>query len=153
MGPSKNDLRPDVESIDESVAAALAAATRRGWTEGLDFELLVMTREEVVVEWSVDERQLQPQGIVHGGVYSSVVETCCSVGALLAAPKGKVVVGVENHTSFIRPVREGRLRARAIPLHAGQRAQLWECNIVDPAQRLVATGRLRVLCVDAALGQ
>jgi uncharacterized protein (TIGR00369 family) len=153
MGPSENDLRPNVESAEGALAAALAAATRRGWTEGLGFELVVMTREEVVVEWSVDERQLQPQGIVHGGVYASVVETCCSVGALLAAPEGKVVVGVENHTSFIRPVREGRLRARAVPLHAGRRAQLWECSIVDQSQRLVATGRLRVLCVDAALGQ
>ena len=71
-----------------------------------------------------------------------------SASALLAAPAGKVVVGVENHTSFIRPVREGRLSARAVPLHAGRRAQLWECSITDTAQRLVATGRLRVLCVD-----
>ena len=71
------------------------------------------------------------------------------MGALLAAPPGKVVVGVENHTSFIRPVREGRLTARAVPVHTGRRAQLWECNICDAAGRLVATGRLRVMCVDA----
>ena len=150
MGPSENDLRPDVESAR---ASELGAAMRRGWSAGLGLELMLLTHEEVVVEWAVDEHQLQPNGIVHGGVYSSVVETCCSVGALLAAPEGKVVVGVENHTSFIRPVQSGRLRARAIPLHAGRRAQLWECSIVDQSQRLVATGRLRLLCVDAALGQ
>ena len=92
---------------------------------------------------------IRDRGIVHGGVYASVVETCCSVGAMAAAPPGKVVVGIENHTSFIRSAREGRLSARAAPLHAGRRAQLWECNISDVAGRLIATGRVRLMCVDA----
>jgi 1,4-dihydroxy-2-naphthoyl-CoA hydrolase len=122
--------------------------SRKGWIEAIGLELVTVTAEEVVAQWLVDPRHFQPQGIVHGGVYASVVETCCSVGALLAAPAGKAVVGVENHTSFIRPVREGRLFARAVPLHAGRRAQLWECSITDTAQRLIATGRLRALCVD-----
>lgn len=107
---------------------------------------------EVLGEWSIAERHLQPHGIVHGGVYASVVETCCSIGAMLAAPPDRRVVGVENHTSFIRPVRSGRLRARARPLHAGRQAQLWECAIVDEGERLIATGRLRVFCVDEPAG-
>lgn len=121
----------------------------RGWTETLGLELVRASAEEVVMEWSVDARHVQPHGIVHGGVYATVVETSCSIGAMLAAPAGKVVVGVENHTSFIRAVRGGRLRARAVPLHTGRRAQLWECNIADAEERLIATGRLRVFCVDA----
>lgn len=120
-----------------------------GWLEVMGLELVAASAEEVIGHWTVDARHLQPQGLVHGGVYASVVETCCSVGALLAAPAGQAVVGVENHTSFLRPVRAGRLSARAVPLHAGRRAQLWECSITDEARRLVATGRLRALCVDA----
>ena len=124
-------------------------ATASGWIQALGLELAEVTADSVVAHWDIDARHLQPQGIVHGGVYTSVVETCCSVGALLAAPPGKVVVGVENHTSFLRPVRAGRLHARAVPLQAGRRAQLWECNVFDAAQRLIATGRLRLMCVDA----
>jgi 1,4-dihydroxy-2-naphthoyl-CoA hydrolase len=120
-----------------------------GWAELLGLEILRATATEVLAEWSIAARHLQPHGIVHGGVYASVVESCCSVGAMLAAPPGKHVVGVENHTSFLRPVREGRLRARAVPLHAGARAQLWECSIRDEGERLIATGRVRVFCVDA----
>lgn len=124
-------------------------ATAAGWIQALGLELVEVTADSVVAHWDIDARHLQPQGIVHGGVYASVVETCCSVGAMAAAPPGKVVVGIENHTSFIRSAREGRLSARAAPLHAGRRAQLWECNISDVAGRLIATGRLRVMCVDA----
>jgi 1,4-dihydroxy-2-naphthoyl-CoA hydrolase len=130
--------------------AALRAAftERRGWVEAMGLEIVEMTAELVIAEWNIEDRHLQPHGIVHGGVYASVVETCCSVGATLASPPDKMVVGVENHTSFIRPVRQGRLTARATPLHAGRRAQLWECTISDAAARLIATGRLRVMCVD-----
>jgi 1,4-dihydroxy-2-naphthoyl-CoA hydrolase len=131
------------------VPARAPTLSRGGWIEALGLEFVRVTREGVVAEWDIDGRHLQPYGIVHGGVYASVVETCCSVGAALVAPPGKVVVGVENHTSFIRPIRNGRLTARAAPLHAGRRAQLWECNICDGQARLIATGRLRVMCVDA----
>jgi 1,4-dihydroxy-2-naphthoyl-CoA hydrolase len=126
---------------------ALGAQTT-GWLAQLGLELVRVSASEVLAEWSIGARHLQPHGIVHGGVYASVVETCCSLGAALAAPAGKSVVGVENHTSFVRPVRGGRLRASARPLHAGRQAQLWECAIVDEGERLIATGRLRVFCVD-----
>jgi 1,4-dihydroxy-2-naphthoyl-CoA hydrolase len=147
MGSSDRD---DLSAVDARQAALRAAfGAPRGWMQAMGLELVEMTAERVIAEWDIDARHLQPHGIVHGGVYASVVETCCSVGAALAAPVDKVVVGVENHTSFIRPVREGRLSARATPLHAGRRAQLWECNIIDADGRLIATGRLRVMCVDA----
>jgi 1,4-dihydroxy-2-naphthoyl-CoA hydrolase len=133
------------------VVSTLGAQTS-GWLAQLGLELISASPSEVLAEWSISERHLQPHGIVHGGVYASVIESCCSVGAALAAPAGKRVVGVENHTSFLRPVRTGRLRARARPLHAGRQAQLWECAILDEGDRLIATGRLRVFCVDEPSG-
>jgi 1,4-dihydroxy-2-naphthoyl-CoA hydrolase len=139
---------------DGDVQAHLCGATPHpepalsGWFGQIGLEIVRASPSEVLAEWTISERHLQPHGIVHGGVYASVVESCCSIGAVLAAPPGKQVVGVENHTSFLRPARAGRLRARAIPLHAGRQAQLWECAISDEGERLIATGRLRVFCVD-----
>jgi 1,4-dihydroxy-2-naphthoyl-CoA hydrolase len=151
LGPEDS---PGVEPAVAPVAAAmLSQLAPQGWIHGLGLQFLRATAQEVVAEWTIDAGQLQPHGIVHGGVYTTVVETCCSVGASVAAPRGKLIVGVENHTSFVRAVRSGRLQARATPLHAGRRAQLWECNITDAAERLIATGRLRVMCVDAEAGQ
>jgi len=113
-------------------------------------QLTKVTPDEVVAEWTVEPRHKQPAGLVHGGVHCGVIETVCSVGGhFRAEPSGQTVVGVENHTSFVRAVKNGKLRATARPLQVGRRAQLWEANIVDEEGRLVATGRVRLFCVDA----
>jgi 1,4-dihydroxy-2-naphthoyl-CoA hydrolase len=142
-------LAPGAGTGGPALATGISGA---GWFAQIGLELIHASASEVLAEWSIGERHLQPHGIVHGGVYASVVESCCSIGAMLAAPAGKQVVGVENHTSFLRPVRTGRLRARAVPVHAGRQAQLWECAILDEGNRLIATGRVRLFCVDAPSG-
>jgi len=58
---------------------------------------------------------------------------------------GQSVVGLENHTSFLHAVREGLLRATALPLMRGRRTQVWEATITDSTGRTVASGRVRLL--------
>jgi 1,4-dihydroxy-2-naphthoyl-CoA hydrolase len=58
------------------------------------------------------------------------------------------VVGMENHTSFLRAVRSGKLRATAVPVNRGRRTQLWEVRIETDDGKLAATGQLRTLCLE-----
>src|SRR4029450_7140511 len=74
------------------------------------------TADRVVLTCPVTPDLHQPFGLVHGGVYATLAETAASVaGALWFGDQGKVV-GVSNHTDFLRAVREGGLRAEATPL-------------------------------------
>jgi len=131
-----------------------AEEARVGWAASMGLELVKIDSEEVILEWTIDDRHRQPYGIVHGGVHSGVVETACSLGAAArAAPRGQIVVGAENHTSFLRPARTGRLRCIGKPVQVGKRAQLWEASIFDEENRLVATGRVRLFCLDASAAQ
>jgi uncharacterized protein (TIGR00369 family) len=121
-----------------------------GWVKeiGLDFE--EATPDRVVATIDISERHHQGYGIVHGGVYSAIIETLASVGGhLFAAQSGGAVAGLENHTSFIRAIREGRLTATATPLTRGRRSHLWQCDIVDEQGRLIATGRVRLHAFQA----
>ncbi len=121
-----------------------------GWNQAMGLRFTSASPDEVIAEFVVEEHHRQPYGIVHGGVYAGVIETLCSTGAaLFAGRNGQSVVGLENSTSFLRAVREGRLRVRATPLQRGRRAQVWEASIHDDADRLVATGRVRLLCLEA----
>jgi uncharacterized protein (TIGR00369 family) len=124
-------------------------AARDGWNIAMGMRFVRATADEVVVEWEVAVQHLQPYGIVHGGVHCGVIETIASVGAgIFAGRRGQSVVGLENHTSFLHAAREGILRATARPLTRGRRTQVWEGEIRDAAGRIVATGRVRLLCLE-----
>lgn len=130
--------------------AALLNEQRDGWctANGLDFVSVAL--DEVVAEWTIAAHHLQAYGIVHGGVHCGVIETLASVGAAVNAMEhGRGAVGLENHTSFIRAVRVGqRLRAVARPLTRGRTTQVWEAEVRSEDGKLVATGRVRLLCAD-----
>ena len=86
----------------------------------------------------------QPYGILHGGVLCAIVETVASVaGAVWFGDRGKVV-GSSNTTNFLRATREGVLTAVALPIHRGRSQQLWEVDITDEQDRLVAKGQVRL---------
>lgn len=121
-----------------------------GFTDRIGLEFSKIDRDEVIGSWEVGPQHHQPMGIVHGGVYASVVETLCSMGAYASVmERGLAVVGLDNATSFLRAVRSGRLTGRARPIQSGRRTQLWECEIRDENERLIATGRVRLLALPA----
>jgi 1,4-dihydroxy-2-naphthoyl-CoA hydrolase len=114
------------------------------FSQWLGLEIVAATRDRVVLAWDIRPELWQPYEIVHGGVYCAVVETAASLaGALWLGDQGKVV-GVSNHTDFIRAVHDGRLLATATPIHRGRLQQLWLVDIVDEHERTVARGQVRL---------
>jgi 1,4-dihydroxy-2-naphthoyl-CoA hydrolase len=120
----------------------------QGFMQLIDLRFVSVSESEIVAELPVSDKHYQPMGIVHGGVYCSMVETVCSVGGHVHASKNDMtVVGVDNQTSFLKATRSGTLRATARPLAVGRRTQLWEANIHDEKGTLLSTGRVRLICL------
>jgi 1,4-dihydroxy-2-naphthoyl-CoA hydrolase len=141
-GPHGSDL------LASDDVAALLNGSLDGWAAAMGVVFVRATAAEVVAELEVGPAHRQPYGIVHGGVHAGLIETLASVGAaLVALPRGQVVVGLENHTSFLRAARGGRLRATATPISRGRSSQVWEGSVRDEEGRLLATGRVRLLCL------
>ncbi|RKN13717.1 PaaI family thioesterase [Micromonospora musae] len=115
-----------------------------GFVELLGLKIDEATGDRVVIRWQVRPELHQPFGIQHGGVYCSVVETAASVGASLWLADRGTVVGVSNQTDFLRAVRDGELTAVGTPIHRGRSQQLWQVEITDDAERLVARGQVRL---------
>ncbi|HEV8596778.1 MAG TPA: PaaI family thioesterase, partial [Candidatus Dormibacteraeota bacterium] len=126
-------------------------AIPEGWVQAMGMTITHATKDEVRAELTIGQQHLQGYGIVHGGVHCGIIETLSSMGAyLFARERGQHVVGLENNTSFIRAVRAGaRLRAVATPVTRGRQTQVWQAQVLDESDRVVATGRVRLLCVDA----
>jgi uncharacterized protein (TIGR00369 family) len=124
-------------------------AARGGFEIALGLTFTRASAEEIACDVPVSPSLLQPYGLVHGGVYASMIETLASVGAaLFAMPKGQTTVGLENTTSFLRAVRSGTLHGVARPLHRGRATQVWEVAISGDDGKPVATGRVRMLCLE-----
>jgi 1,4-dihydroxy-2-naphthoyl-CoA hydrolase len=115
---------------------------------GMDFT--EASGDRVVITCTVRPELHQPYGILHGGVYCSLVESAASIGAALWFGDEGNVVGVANTTNFIRATRDGTLTATATPLQRGRTQQLWQVEVVDDDQRLVAHGQVRLANLRAA---
>ncbi|MAQ15932.1 MAG: hypothetical protein CMN30_14205 [Sandaracinus sp.] len=130
--------------------AALLNGLRKGFDEAMGFEYVTATLDEVSARLTVGPVHLQAYGLVHGGVHAGLIEVLCSAGAAMnAMARGQEgAVGLENHTSFLRAVREGVLVGTARPVVRGRRTQVWEASVTDAEDRVVATGRVRLLCLE-----
>jgi 1,4-dihydroxy-2-naphthoyl-CoA hydrolase len=127
--------KPEAASL-ENAGAFLRAA-------GLIFDEISSTRVTGHLDLSPDHHT--PWGIVHGGVYTTAIESAASVGASTAVrDQAQVAVGLTNTTHFLRSVTEGRVSVEATALSQGRTQQLWRVDITDGSGRLVAHGEVRL---------
>lgn len=124
--------------------------TLGGWNTAMGLRWTEVTPERCVGELTVAPIHTQPYGIVHGGVHAGIIEAACSTGAaVVALARGQSVVGLENSTSFVHAARGGILRVTATPVTRGRRTQVWQGTVTDADGRVLATGRVRLLCLEA----
>jgi len=118
-------------------------------TSGFDalygLELERVDGEEVRARVVVDNRHLQPFGIVHGGLYASIAESMASVGTYVGTGEAKFVAGLSNHTSFLRPVFPGdTVTAVGLPRHRGKTTWVWEVELTTSAGKACALSRVTI---------
>ena len=124
-------------SPDLTAASAFVAAT------GLQLTEVTGTRVAGSIDLGPDHHT--PWGVVHGGVYCTVVESAASIGASTAvAERGQFSVGVSNQTDFLRPMTAGRLDVVAEPVQQGKTLQLWLVTLAREDGKLVARGQVRL---------
>ena len=120
-----------------------------GYNTAMALRLTQVTTEICVAEVTIAPQHLQPYGIVHGGVHCGLIEAACSTGAAMyALARNQTVVGLENSTSFISAARGGTITVTARPVTRGRRTQVWQANVTDEAGKILATGKVRLLCLE-----
>jgi 1,4-dihydroxy-2-naphthoyl-CoA hydrolase len=115
-----------------------------GFDKLLGVEFVETSGDRVVLSCEIREDLQQPYGIVHGGVHCALVESAASIGGALWFGERGNVVGVANHTNFLRAAREGRLTATAEPVQRGRTQQLWRVTVTDEQDRKLAVGEVRL---------
>jgi 1,4-dihydroxy-2-naphthoyl-CoA hydrolase len=117
----------------------------RGFDRLYGLELLSCSDAEVLARVAVREELKQGMGLVHGGVYAAIAEAIASLATAIAVlDQGDMAMGMSNNTSFLRPITDGVVHARATRLHRGRTTWVWDVRFSDDADHTCAVTRMTI---------
>lgn len=105
----------------------------------LKLELGEVKRGAATLYLEVRDELRQNNGVVHGGVIASLVDTAAAFAILTSLEKGQTTTTVDLTIHYLRPLLEGRVTAEARLLRAGRRIIAIRVDVLDETQALAAT--------------
>lgn len=104
------------------------------------------------LELVVEEIHLRPGGIVHGGIYATLIDTVTGFAAYNVAPTGNDVVTMQLNLNMTSAATlNERLIATAKVVHSGRKTAVVTGEIRTPDGRLISTGSGTFFFVDGKL--
>jgi 1,4-dihydroxy-2-naphthoyl-CoA hydrolase len=125
----------------------LKIGQRKTLADNLGIEILEYGDGFIKGKMPVDERTIQPFGILHGGASVAFAETLGSIASFLLVQSGKQVVGLEINANHLRSVSDGWVYGVVKPVHVGRKTHIWNIEITNPDGKLVCISRLTCLIV------
>ncbi len=92
-----------------------------------------------VARIEIGPNHLNPNGVVHGGVMFTMVDTAMGKATMSVLDEGQFCASVEVQLRFIRPVAEGPIAATATVLKRGRSIVHLEAQVLGADDRLIAT--------------
>ena len=91
-------------------------------------------------EWELEAgpEHSNPMGTLHGGVLCDIADAAMGLALASLLGEGETFTTLELKINFLRPVWNGRLRARGHVVRPGRVISLVECDVLDDQDRLVA---------------
>ena len=101
-----------------------------------------VTKEKIEISMPVTKKVTQPMGYLHGGATAALAETAASLGGMQHVGSEKqAIVGIEINCNHLKAKKQGVVTAIAKPLHLGKRTMVWDIQIIDEEQQLIAVSR------------
>ena len=127
----------------------MAEASKNTAVATMGIEYVEVGDDYVVGRIPVDERTVQPFGILHGGASVVLAETLGSMAANYCLREdNQIAVGLDINANHIRSVSKGWVYGTARPLHLGGTTQVWEIRMEDEAGKLTCISRLTMAVIN-----
>ncbi len=102
----------------------------------------------IMATMPVDERTVQPYGILHGGASVVLAESLGSIASHYVVDATKyATVGLEVNANHLRPVRSGIVTGKATPIHLGRKNHVWDIEIRSDRDKLTCKARLTIAVI------
>lgn len=126
-----------------STIAELNALNKGTMMEHLHIEYLEVRKGFVKARMPVNEKTMQPAGILHGGANLVLAETVGGLGSLLLVDfKEFDVRGSQISANHVGTVHTGFVFAEANIIHEGKNTHVWNIDIRDEEGGMTSTCRL-----------
>jgi 1,4-dihydroxy-2-naphthoyl-CoA hydrolase len=117
----------------------------KGFGNLIGVEWLSFDPDDARARIKIEDHHLQPFGVAHGGVYSSLAESICSAAAYNAVnADGMVAMGQSNDTTFLRSIGNGHVNATARTRHRGRSTWIFDVEMTDDEGRVCALARITI---------
>ena len=87
---------------------------------------------EVVISCNYRDDLTQQQGLLHGGVVTTIADVTCGYTALSVMPEDKEVLTVEFKINLLRPVKAKKIVAVGKVVKRGRNLVITESEVYDP---------------------
>ncbi len=115
----------------------------------LDIEFLEYGSDYVVARMPVDEKKLQPMGLLHGGASLALAETVASAGSMLLVDETKFdVLGLQVTGNHVSTFTTGEVTAKAEIVHKGNATHVWDVKICSSAGKLICVARVTNIIIE-----
>jgi uncharacterized protein (TIGR00369 family) len=106
----------------------------------LGFEVDEVEPGRVVFGLQPGEHHYNPNGVLHGGVAATLLDTVTGCAVMTLLPFGETCATLELKVNYIRSISAAspRLRAVGTVLHRGRRSAVAEGRLLLPGDKLVA---------------
>jgi len=120
----------------------------RSYVDKMPFNALLGIRvlryhsDGLTVELAVKEELLNSAGVLHGGVFATLADAAVGIALARHFEGKRSMTTTELKINYMRPVAEGKVRARARLLKVGTRLCVGSVEMKNAADQMVAAALL-----------
>lgn len=106
--------------------------------ELIGFEVAEAGNGRTVIALQAGQQHLNPMGTLHGGILCDIADAAMGFAFASTLAPGESFTTVELKINFLRPVRQGHLRAEGRVVQRGRTIGYVECEVSDENGKLIA---------------
>ena len=132
-----NDMTTDPA---DAVAEFNARVANDGFANLLGWRLIEWSLDQCAIALDIDDRHLNGLGIVHGGVYATLLDAAATICGVYCTVPGNHRSGstVSLTVNYIQPVTGGRIIARGKKTGGGRSVFMSEARIYDDEGNIIS---------------
>lgn len=129
----------------EHIKAVISAINNGPFFKHMSMKVSELGPGRAAVVMAIGKKHMNPFGGLHGGVYSSAIDTAAYWSAYCDLPEDCGLVTIDLKVDFLAPVSGKKVVVEGRLIKSGKRIHLSEAKMLDDQGRLLAHGTSKLM--------